>query len=85
MPTDSTIQIRLDARTKEAANDLFSRLGLSTSDAIRIFINQSLEEQGLPFRPHVANAETKRALEAARQGQLTDIDLKTLKRQWDES
>lgn len=85
MSTDATIQIRLDAETKAAANTLFSRLGLSTSEAIRIFIHQSLEEQGLPFRPHLPNPATRQALEDARHGHLIDIDLETLKKQWDEA
>ncbi len=42
------------------AEQIFSNMGMSTADAIRIFIQQSVNEGGLPFQPHtkIPNAET---------------------------
>jgi DNA-damage-inducible protein J len=45
----ATIQVSVDDRTKEAADSLFSDLGLDTSTAVRMFLLASLEMDGLPF------------------------------------
>lgn len=45
----STLQICIDDQLKKDADSLFSSLGLDTSTAIRIFLNASLEHNGLPF------------------------------------
>ena len=64
MPNDALIQVRIDAKKKTRAMRLFKRFGLSTSDAVRMFINQALEEKALPFLPHIPNDETLKALAA---------------------
>lgn len=43
------INFRIDDKTKEKAEALFSSLGMTMSGAITIFINQSLDFQGIPF------------------------------------
>lgn len=45
----STLQIRVDDTLKKRAESLFSSLGLDTSTAIRIFLNASIEYNGIPF------------------------------------
>lgn len=45
----ATLQIRIDDTLKEQADTLFSSLGLDTSTAIRIFLNASVENAGIPF------------------------------------
>ena len=45
----ATLQIRIDDMLKKQADALFSSLGLDTSTAIRIFLNMSIENAGLPF------------------------------------
>ena len=45
----ATIQVRLDEKTKTAADNLFSSLGLDTSTAIRMFIAAAINNQGIPF------------------------------------
>lgn len=63
MSTDSVLQVRMDSRTKKDAEQLFERLGLSITDAVRIFISQSLEVNGLPFDVKLATP-LKRELHA---------------------
>ncbi len=41
--------IRLDARIKEQAEELFDSLGMSLSGAVNIFLHQALIVRGLPF------------------------------------
>lgn len=45
----TTIQIRIDEKTKKEATILFERLGLDLSTAIRMFLNRSICVGGLPF------------------------------------
>lgn len=45
----ATLQIRIDDSLKKQADTLFSSLGLDTSTAIRIFLNASVENAGIPF------------------------------------
>ena len=44
-----TIQFRTDESTKHECGELFNRLGLSMSDAINLFLRQTLLHGGLPF------------------------------------
>jgi DNA-damage-inducible protein J len=44
-----TIQVRTDDRTKTASTALFARLGITMSDAINIFLRQSVMRGGIPF------------------------------------
>jgi len=67
----ATIQIRVDDGIKTAAETLFSSLGLDTSTAVRIFLNASLEHNGIPFavrhdHERVPNAELYEAMEDVR-------------------
>ena len=44
-----TIQVRVEDQLKEAADLLFSSLGLDTSTAIRMFLTASMKAGGIPF------------------------------------
>ena len=46
---DATIYVRIDSKTKDEASIIFSRYGLSLSDAISIFLHKSILVRGLPF------------------------------------
>ncbi len=48
MPT-TNIQVRVDAGLKAKADKLFSDMGLDMPTAIRIFLKQALQKNGLPF------------------------------------
>ena len=49
MKADAVLQVRIDSALKKEAELLFERLGISLSDAVRMFVAQSIEQQGLPF------------------------------------
>ena len=49
MKADAVLQVRIDSNLKHEAEGLFERLGISIADAVRMFISQSIEQQGLPF------------------------------------
>ena len=44
-----TIQIRTDETTKEQSSQIFHHLGITMSDAINMFLRQSILHGGLPF------------------------------------
>lgn len=58
-----TLQIRVDDFIKNAADELFSSLGLDTSTAIRIFLSISIETGGLPFEVKRPNRALKLAMQ----------------------
>lgn len=54
-----TIQSRVSPELKKQAEVVFGALGLSTSDAIRMFLQQSVNVGGLPFQPTVKRPNQK--------------------------
>ena len=49
MANSALIQVRIDEETKRKADSLFADLGFDTPTAIRIFLNQSIRREGMPF------------------------------------
>jgi len=71
--------VYLDSDMKEQAKQIFKKYGVSLSDAINIFLTQSVMERGLPFEVKLPNNETIKAIEDARAGINADtITLKQL-------
>ena len=56
------VRARMSPDVKEAAEAVFSKLGLGHTEAIRLFYQQVILNQGLPFGVKIPNAETVRAL-----------------------
>jgi len=48
---DTVINIRTDKNVRNEAKKVFSKMGLSTSAGINIFLRQVITEKGLPFTP----------------------------------
>ena len=57
------ISVRIDHATKAAAEDIFNLMGLSATDAIRMFYRQVVMHHGLPFPAKIPNEETLHAFE----------------------
>jgi DNA-damage-inducible protein J len=49
MAQTAVIQVRVDSALKTEAESLFSDLGLDIPSAIRLFLKQSIANNGLPF------------------------------------
>ena len=47
----TTLNIRIEENIKAKANKTLSSLGLDMSTAVKIFLNQVITENGLPFTP----------------------------------
>ncbi len=81
MAKTEMIRARVEPELKREAEQLFSALGLSATDAITLFYKQVTMHRGLPFDVRIPNAETAEALRQARDGEgLTEYaDLQALK------
>lgn len=66
MAKSSTISARIDPTTKQRAEAIFSKLGLSASQAITLFYKQVELHRGLPFPVELPNTTTLKALEEAK-------------------
>ena len=51
--------VRIDQKTKLAAQKTFAKMGLDLSSAIKLFLHQCVAEQGLPFKPRTVNGFTE--------------------------
>ena len=47
----TTLNIRIEENIKNKANKTFNKLGLDMSSAVKLFLHQSIKEDGLPFTP----------------------------------
>lgn len=56
MTRDDTIHVRVNGEIKKQAEEVFSKLGISLSDAINMFLAQSAMNRGLPFRPEIPDS-----------------------------
>ena len=48
-PKTATFQMRINPDVKQQVEDIYARQGLTFTDAVNIFIQQSLNMGGLPF------------------------------------
>lgn len=69
MTKSEMIRARVEPELKQDAETVFSRLGLSTTQAITLFYKQVTLQQGLPFAVKIPNAETRKALQEAYDGE----------------
>jgi len=69
MPTTTNLTIRINAKLKKEADELFSDLGLNISTAFNMFVRQAVRVQGLPFEitRKKPNSETLAAMHEAKQ------------------
>jgi DNA-damage-inducible protein J len=68
MAKTANLNIRIDPEIKAGAEQLFASFGITISDAVNIFLHQSLMMGGLPFemkQPRF-NSETEAAMQEAR-------------------
>ena len=68
MARTANINVRTEPDTKLGAEMVYSRFGLSLSDAINVFLNMSIMEGGFPFAVKLPrfNQETEAAMLEAR-------------------
>jgi len=65
--------VYLDSDIASKAKEIFKEYGVSLSDAINMFLTQSVLEKGLPFEMKVPNSETVQAIKDARENKESEI------------
>lgn len=66
MAATSMIHVRVDDDIKAQATEALLVMGLSVSDAVRLFLKRVVIEQALPIELKVPNAETIAAIKESR-------------------
>ena len=75
MAKTEMIRARVEPELKYQAEEVFSKIGLSPTEAITLFYAQVTLRRGLPFTVKIPNAEIIEALRQARSGEgLTEYD-----------
>jgi DNA-damage-inducible protein J len=65
MAATAMVHVRVDEQVKAQATETLAAMGLSVSDAVRVFLMRVVAEQQLPFLLKVPNAETRAAMTEA--------------------
>lgn len=65
MTASTMVHVRVDPHLKAQAAETLAAMGLSVSDAVRVFLTRVVAEQQLPFTLKVPNAETRAAIAEA--------------------
>ena len=60
------LHVRVDDAIKAQAADTLAAMGLSVSDAVRLFLHRVVAEQAFPLELKVPNAQTQAAMAEAR-------------------
>lgn len=60
------INMRIEPQLKQSVEEVLAKLGLTTTDAVRLFLNQVILHRGLPFDVKVPNVTTRKAMREAR-------------------
>ena len=67
MPTQtSMLHIRVDEDIKEQATQALTAMGLSMSDAVRLFLRRVVIDQAFPLELKVPNEQTRTAMQESR-------------------
>ena len=66
MATTSMVHVRVDEHIKAQATETLAGMGLSVSDAVRVFLTRIVADQQLPFTLQAPNAQTRAAMQEAR-------------------
>lgn len=66
--SDSVIRARIEPGLKAEATSVLKSMGLTPSDAIRLFLHRVVDEKALPFPVKASNAATTAALRDAEEG-----------------
>ena len=69
------IYTRMEPDLKKRVLRILNRLGISTTDAIRLYFQQIVDSNGIPFEMSIPNEKTRQAMDHAREEKdLTSYD-----------
>ena len=62
----SMLHVRVDDETKAQATQALAAMGMTVSDAVRLFLRRVVVDQAFPLELKVPNAQTRAAMEESR-------------------
>ena len=65
MAATTMAHVRVDEKIKSQATETLAAMGLSVSDAVRVFLMRVVAEKQMPFALKVPNVETRAAMSEA--------------------
>ena len=65
MAATAMVHVRVDEQIKAQATETLAAMGLSLSDAVRVFLMRVVADQQMPFALKAPNAETRAAMAEA--------------------
>ncbi len=65
MAATTMVHVRIDEQVKAQATETLAAMGLSVSDAVRVFLMRVVAEKQLPFMLKAPNTETQAAMTEA--------------------
>ncbi len=74
---NAIVKARIEPSLKEETENILRDLGLSTTDAIRMFFNQIRLHKGIPYPVRIPNQKTQKAineLESGKGKRLNSVD-----------
>lgn len=84
--TDCIVRSRIDPYVKAKAVKVFEHMGLTLSEAIRVFLYQSVTNKCIPFSINMPNATTCGTLKAIKRGKgLEKTSLSQLTKDWNDA
>jgi len=69
MAKTEQVNVRIEPRIKKAAEAVFNELGLTPSQAVKMFYRQAALQQALPFTVSIPNRGTLEAMRELDQGE----------------
>ena len=66
MAKTANLNIRIEPDTKRLAEELFGNFGMTVSEAVNVFLHQSVLYGGIPFEIKMPNQETLNILDDVR-------------------
>lgn len=65
MATTAMVHVRIDEKIKEQAAETLASMGLTVSDAVRVFLTRVVADKELPFSLKAPNAQSMAAMTEA--------------------
>jgi DNA-damage-inducible protein J len=67
------IHLRIDRELKSQASKAFGAMGMTLSEAVRVFLTRAATDQAFAFELRVPNAETIASMEAGERGEIANF------------
>jgi DNA-damage-inducible protein J len=70
----TTLQVHVDEDLRQKAAKTFDAMGLTITEAVRVFLTRAADGQSFPIEPHLPNATTVAAMNAGDRGEVESFE-----------